>query len=699
MTLNRFALLAAPPEVPWETDDHGEHNVYVPDVCGQFAWSILHKWAEAVHDDMCPHCGEFAIAAARALHDTVNIKLGREPLFPDNLMMFSQIISNAAADANISQVAALRLAVPDDSGSRCRDLATGQWIPSEECGEIPEAEGSSFTFAIGQNGLTRYELRFDVEEARELIASSDPFTFEPNPDYPQELQPRDRSRAANKLQVEGIAANIDPDALLTDFRTLDRGAPIVGPDNVVESGNGRVMALILASEQFPEGYQQYRAALWEIAPLYAMDRERINQLDTPILVRRRLSEVDRRAFVEEANAPATLTPSAIEQARSDAQKITLGMLAELDVADNQSLGDALRGARNRSFVRRFLEKLPANEQARLVDADGVLNMDGLRRVVAAVFVQAFPGEAGLQLAQTAFESIDEDIRTAINGISRALGLLAKAEALTSQGARDAELAIGGDLAAAVNVYAKIKRTPSLTVLTYLDQQQLFSRELTPFQEHILAALEELKRSARRVGAVFSAYASAVIAQPPPEQTSLFGDIARITKEELWELSLSQDVLVPASQADPRRLVDWCNVPEDMQEALWSWRPFRDTAAEAIGAEAYVKMCVAGFLGEEFQLAIHSPREDVRDQLRKAVERRMGSQAHQVAEFGTDRIVFELKLPGPEPEDLIFDPQEAIKAPREPEGAQPRLINRAEPELQEAEVRALIESMGLVELLP
>jgi hypothetical protein len=100
------------------------------------------------------------------------------------------------------------------------------------------------TFALGINGVTRYEFEYRIVELKNLIVSHDPFTFVPNPKYPQELQPRLRERSATQLQVKSIAANLEPDALLIDYKSIDRGAPIVGDDLVVESGNGRVMALI-----------------------------------------------------------------------------------------------------------------------------------------------------------------------------------------------------------------------------------------------------------------------------------------------------------------------------------------------------------------------------------------------------------------------------------------------------------------------
>ena len=94
-------------------------------------------------------------------------------------------------------------------------------------------------------------------EASRLIVSHDA-SGKPNPRFPQELQPRDRERETSQAWVQKIAANLDTDSLGRTSRA-DSGAPIVGPDAVVESGNGRTMAIKLAYERGTA--EEYRAFL------------------------------------------------------------------------------------------------------------------------------------------------------------------------------------------------------------------------------------------------------------------------------------------------------------------------------------------------------------------------------------------------------------------------------------------------------
>lgn len=427
-----------------------------------------------------------------------------------------------------------RVAVLDPFGSRCRDPETGLWIRSELCGFEPVG---ITTTALGMDGLTRYDFEYRIVPLDNLVVSHDPFTFEPNPDYPKDLQPRLRERKAAEIQVEKIAANLEPDALLTDFHTLDRGAPIIGPDMVVEAGNGRVMGLRRAAQEYPERYQLYLERLRERARDFGLRPSDVDSLKRPALLRVRVTDVDRVAFTQEANSAATLAPSAIENARTDAENITVEMLSGLTVGETESIEDALRAARNQPFAKRFLRTLPENVQASLVDAHGYLNRDGVHRMAMAVFVSAFQGDTGLRLAEKAFESIDMDVRNAINAIARSLGPLAQAEALIRAGERESQLSIGDDLAQAVAVYSAIKHTPDLTVEKYLQQGQLMERELTDFQEKVLVVFDEHRRSPKKLGAVLTAYARKVIDSPPPAQAALLPG-AGLTKEELWDSAVA-----------------------------------------------------------------------------------------------------------------------------------------------------------------
>lgn len=194
-----------------------------------------------------------------------------------------------------------------------------------------------------------------------------------------ELQPRDRSRLSSDEQISEIAARLDPARLLPSPEA-DRGAPIVGPDNVIESGNGRVLALQRAAERHPDRFDAYRQQItdagFDIPP----------GVETPVLVARRSTDLTpdaRRAFVREANSAPVARMSATERARSDADAVTHDVIGLFDAAQ------PLRSSANRPFVRSVLDALPQAERNGLVDRDGALNAEGVARIKQALFARAY----------------------------------------------------------------------------------------------------------------------------------------------------------------------------------------------------------------------------------------------------------------------------------------------------------------------
>ena len=93
---NHHVRTAQLPEVaPWDIDEHGDQGVYIPDVCGPSWWRMLHGWAEAIRDEGCPSCGEFAVQAVSALHDLVNLKLGKSLHDRDTFVEISELYARA----------------------------------------------------------------------------------------------------------------------------------------------------------------------------------------------------------------------------------------------------------------------------------------------------------------------------------------------------------------------------------------------------------------------------------------------------------------------------------------------------------------------------------------------------------------------------------------------------------------------------
>jgi len=376
-----------------------------------------------------------------------------------------------------------------------------------------------------------YQFRYRLVSLDALIPSQRPETLEENPDYPRDLQPRDRSRLASREQIARIAQTLNPDLLLLDSRSLDRGAPIIGPDLVVESGNGRVLALHLARAQVPERWQAYQTLLRERLADYGFQPDDLDRVPDAILVRERLSEVDRVAFAQEANAPQTLTLGLAEQARADALRLPESLLASLEVGEDESADQALRAPRNREVVQRFLELLSPAERAALVDAQGMLNGQGLERLKAALFARIYEGPAGEALLQSIFESLDSDIRTLEAALLASLPAMLAVRARIVRGEIEPELDLATDIARVVVQLARLRQR-KITVEDYLAQSSfLEDEELLPLQKELLRFVGQSARSQKPLREFLRLYAEKVLALPSVAKLSFLPE-PRPTKAEL-----------------------------------------------------------------------------------------------------------------------------------------------------------------------
>ena len=222
---------------------------------------------------------------------------------------------------------------------------------------------------------TAIDVRYRVVDLSDLHAARGDF------------QPRDRSRAASDEQIAEIARDLRAARLMPSPESTS-GAPIIGPDRMVESGNGRVAALARAAEQHPDRYQAYVRAI-EDAGFEVPDG-----VSRPVLVAERLTDMDdgaRRQFVRESNTSGIARMAASEQARVDADYLTPHAF------DGFAFGRGLNSPENAEFVRRVFAAMPQAERAGLMTAEGRLNIDGLRRLRQSMFARAFDADDLLKL--------------------------------------------------------------------------------------------------------------------------------------------------------------------------------------------------------------------------------------------------------------------------------------------------------------
>jgi hypothetical protein len=383
-------------------------------------------------------------------------------------------------------------------------------------------------------------VRYRVVDLDEPIASNT-VTGEINPHYDQELQPRRRDRAGYQLQIENLARNLEAASLLQPEASWSEGPPIVGPDGMVESGNGRLLALRLAAEINPAGYLAYRQALQTRAFEYGLNPSDLNKIKRPVMVRERVTEFSsqaRKQFVNEANVSGATRMGVAEQARADAQLIPPGFFAGLQVAESDnSLADVLSKKANGPVIARFASLLPETEKAALADRQGNLSAEGVSRLERAMFAYALPGASGERLAQLVFEG-GEAIDRVGAGLKQSLPKLGQMEDMIKAGQRRSDLSLGEDLAVAVEKMRDLRRQ-GLSVNDYLRQYTLFA-EMTPFQKQLLVQLDGRRHSAKSVSKLIGAYADKVITQTaPPNQQGIFGQESFASRETLLRAAVQE----------------------------------------------------------------------------------------------------------------------------------------------------------------
>lgn len=396
-------------------------------------------------------------------------------------------------------------------------------------------------------------VRYEVVEADDLVTSQLD-NMQTNPAFPQELQPRDRSRAISQEQIAGIAGNLQPERLgfSPDAST---GAPIVGPDGLVESGNGRVLALRRALQEGGVAADNYRNYL-------RSQNFDVDGFRNPVLVARRITDLeDRVAFVTAANRSTTLRMGAAEQAMADAR------LLDGDLIDRLS-GSDITSADNQAFARGFMSKLPRAEQGNLVDKGGFLSQEGQRRMTAALMGRAY-GEP--VLLGRALEDTDNNIRSIAGALSDSSAPWARMRDAVGRGEIPAGMDITDDLLNAVRLVMKA-RDEGKAVKDLVNQAEMFGGpdELSKIVARAMFSDTDLKRpiSRAKLAAFLDDYATEAMKNDAGPR--LFGDALEapdILKSSLERVGRNDLYRMAEERLTPERIDEIAAAPEVQEVAI------------------------------------------------------------------------------------------------------------------------------------
>lgn len=404
-----------------------------------------------------------------------------------------------------------------NKGNTKADYATGKIeavVPRET--EI-KAKGKESKVTTSKG--TETKTKFAVVDADTLIASNDD-AGNKNPLYPKELQPRDRTRGASQLQIKKIANNLNP-ALLEDSIKASDGAPIVGPDGVVESGNARTLGI--RGAYAAKKADAYRQHLIKNAASYGLTEADISSIETPVLVRVRQGEMEtagRAEFAREANQPDIAPMSPVEQAQSDADRITD---EDMQLYAPSDKGNIL-AASNQKFLQNFAKKLGSLEVGGLSTTDGRWTKQMGDRVQAAIFEKAYGDERLLNLVA---EEADPDVKNVLNALNQAAPAFARARGVKKDLGK---LDIVSDIVEAIDVIRKAK-ADGTSVQQAVSQTGLFGNT-DPVVNKLAEFIEANTRSSKRMGIGFSEMAKFLEAELLSESQEALFEKGEITKEDI-----------------------------------------------------------------------------------------------------------------------------------------------------------------------
>lgn len=365
------------------------------------------------------------------------------------------------------------------------------------------------SFVVTARG-NEVETAFQVVEASTLIPSNT-LDGRINPLFPQELQPRDRTRQSSVLQVAKMANSLRP-AQLADSGLSSHGAPIVGEDMVVESGNGRTMAITKA---YIEGKaEEYKNYLISNASMYGLKAEAVERMSQPVLVRVRRSQVDRAEFAKDSNLSDLTEMAASEKAWVDAENISPAMMA---VFEPDASGNLLAKS-NQGFIQAFMRSLGDAASAGMLTADGRPTKQLIDRMQNAIFAKAYKNE---KLVKLVAEEPDPEIRNVLTALNAAAPEFVEMQYLSGEAHKQASGAVAdavesldkqalSALVEAAELVRKAKDSGQ-SVQELISQLGLFG-DVSEHAQQLALFIANNNRSAKRMGEAFKLLAKEINAE-------------------------------------------------------------------------------------------------------------------------------------------------------------------------------------------
>ena len=282
-------------------------------------------------------------------------------------------------------------------------------------------------------------------------------------------------------------------------------------------------------------------------------------VDEPVLVRERITPVDRRRFVEEANSSKTLEFSATEDAWTDAKAIpndALLMLgAQWDDKPDTNVDKIINSSKFWPVVSEWLKKLPRNQRAGISNASGTaLSQKGKDKFKNAMLAHVYGDSPETRMMLESFIEEDDQTKNLQNAIMNTLRSVGEVRGKIGARKLPADVDITPDIAVAVSKAIELKND-GRKVNEFLAQSSFAggADELTPIQQDILESFDRFKLAPARMRDVIHRYMQHAQSERPPDQASFMADFDR-NPRDLFN-SVVQEVALEAEAARRRKNVE------------------------------------------------------------------------------------------------------------------------------------------------
>lgn len=373
-------------------------------------------------------------------------------------------------------------------------------------------------------GGGRVPVNYEIVELNDMITShNDAGAI--NENYPQELQPRDRSRTASDVQITSIVNNFAPERV-AKAEIATEGAPIVTQQGFVAVGNGRAMAIrqVYNNAEVAQTYKNYLSSK-------GFD---LTGFDKPVLVRRLamdMSNEQLRALVDDANTAGTMQYSDSENALRDAAKMSGNLIDLLDI-------DAeIDSAANKRFLTGFFsEVVPTAERNAYLDKDDKITRKGVERVENALVAKLLPDARFLSVL---VENPDNNIRKVTKSLAKAAPAIIGFENDIAAGRISADYSIAGDVSGAVELLKRAKDR-GVSASDFIKMTDMFADPIEASTQAMVQLFENTTGASDFLGKILN-YIHNANEFGDLEQGSMFA-VEPLTKLQLLERESAQQTL-------------------------------------------------------------------------------------------------------------------------------------------------------------